>query len=334
MRAWLLESFEGIDKLRLAEVPEPQPGAGAISLEVKFAALNPADAFLAEALYPAKPPLPHILGRDGVGTVAALGAGVNHLRVGDVVGILRCECGVETWGTLGERVIVPAASVIPVPKGWSLEQTAAAPLVFLTAMQALTQWSDPPAPPAAGAVVMVSGASGGVGVATVLLAKAMGLTVCALSRSADKRAKLKALGADYTFDPEDANLRKAITADLAPRKVDLVVDSVGGAPFNEMIAVLGLNGRVSVVGRSAGAVPQFNTAMLLFRRNRIGGVAVSAYTPEAAQVVWRDILAYLAKTGQRPVIDSVFPFADVKQAFARLAHGPMGKVLVRVGDES
>ena len=154
MRAWLMDSYTGVESLRLGEVPDPAPGPSEVLLKLKFAALNPADAFLAQAMYPAKPALPHILGRDGVGDVIAAGAGVTSVHAGDVVGILRCEAGVNVWGTLAELVVVPAASIVPIPSGWSLEQTAGAPLVFLTAWQALTQWSDPPAPPAAGSVLL------------------------------------------------------------------------------------------------------------------------------------------------------------------------------------
>src|SRR5712672_1119475 len=107
MRAWLMDSYEGIDKLRVDEVADPQPGRGEVLLKVRFAALNPADAFLAQAMYPAKPSLPHILGRDGIGVVLEAHPSVTNLRVGDTVGILRCDCGVEAWGTLAEKVKVP-----------------------------------------------------------------------------------------------------------------------------------------------------------------------------------------------------------------------------------
>src|SRR5271167_1954298 len=124
MRAWLMDSYEGVEKLRLGEVPDPQPGPGQALLRIKFAALNPADAFLAQAMYPAKPALPHILGRDGVGEVVAVGPGVSNVTAGDTVGILRCDCGVEAWGTLADKVLVDARSVARPPAGWSLEQTA------------------------------------------------------------------------------------------------------------------------------------------------------------------------------------------------------------------
>ena len=330
MRAWLMQSYEGVDKLELKEAADPKPGSGEALLRTRFAALNPADAFLARAMYPANPPLPHILGRDGVGEVIAVGAGVENVRVGDTVGVLRCDVGVSTWGTLAEKTVAPAASLAPVPGGWSLEEMAGAPLAFLTAWQALTQWSDPPAPPKPGSVVLVTGASGGVGIASVLLGKSMNLTVVALSRSAEKGAKLKELGADYVFDPADPGLRKAVLTALSPRRVDLAVDNIGGVLFNEVIAMLGYAGRISVVGRSAGPVPEFNTASLFFRRNRVGGVAVSDYSPESAQATWKEIVRRLEAMRKRPIIDRIYPFDEVKQAFARLAQGPLGKVVVRV----
>ena len=136
MRAWLMDGYEGVERLRLGEVPDPQPGPVQVLLRVKFAALNPADAFLARKMYPANPSLPHILGRDGVGDVIAVGSGVGNVRLGETLGILCCEVGVEMWGTLAEKVVVPVESVTRIPTGWSCEEMAGAPLVFLTAWQA------------------------------------------------------------------------------------------------------------------------------------------------------------------------------------------------------
>ena len=228
--------------------------------------------------------------------------------------------------------MVPAESVTRIPTGWSCEEMAGAPLVFLTAWQALTQWADPPAPPSAESVLLVTGASGGVGVASVLLGKSMNLTVVALSRSAEKRAKLKKLGADFVFDPMDNNLVKAVTAALSPRKVDLAVDNVGGALLPQVVALLGYGGRISVVGRSGGTVPKFNTATLFFRRIRMGGVSVGDFTAQEAHAAWEHIVGRLDAMGQRPQVDTIVPFEEVKMGFDRLAQGPMGKVLVQVAD--
>ena len=330
MRAWLMDSYVGIESLRLGEVPDPHPGPSEVLLNVRFAGLNPADAFLASGMYPAKPRLPHILGRDGAGEVAVIGADVRNMRVGDTVGILRCDVGVDVWGTLAEKVIVPANSVASLPKGWTLEEMAAAPLVFLTAWQALTQWTNPPAPPFPGSTILVTGASGGVGVASVLLGKSMGLTVIALSRNARKRDRLKELGADFAFDPQDPTSTKAIGEAVAPKKLDLVIDSVGGALLPPLIGLLDYGGRISIVGRSGGPVPEFNTATLLFRRIRMGGVAVGDYSAQQAQAIWKEIVGRLQAIGRRPEIDGTVPFEKVKEGFRRLAQGPMGKVLVQV----
>jgi len=329
MRAWLLDSYDGVAKLRIDEVADPQPAPGQVVLKTMYAGLNPADAFLALAQYPAKPKLPHVLGRDGVGEVIALGEGVSNVKVGDIVGILRGDTGVEVWGTLADKVAVDASHVIPVPHGWSYEEVAGAPLVYLTAWQALTQWSDTPAPPTPGSVLLITGASGGVGSASVLLGKSMGLIVIGLSRSTEKAAQLKKLGADFVFDPAAKDLRKQVLAAIAPKRVDIVVDNVGGPLFNDIIGLLGYAGRISVVGRSGGTVPEFNTASLFFRRNRIGGVTVADYSADAAQANWKEIVKRLDGLNKRPVVDQVFPFLDVKEAFARLAKGPMGKVLVK-----
>jgi len=330
MRAWLMDSTAGVDALRLSEVADPQPGPSQVLLKLRVAALNPADAFLARGMYPAKPPLPHILGRDGVGEVLAVGPGVEHVRVGEILSILRCDVGVDMWGTLAEKVVVPMESLTRIPSGWSLEEMAGAPLVFLTAWQALTQWNEPTASPPSGSVLLVTGASGGVGTASVLLGKSMGLTVIALSRSEEKRSRLKTLGADYALDPGESNLVQVVKKAIGPKRVDLVVDSVGGELLNQVIALLGYDGRISVVGRSGGTVPDFNTGTLLFRRIRIGGVSVGDYTAQLAQSVWGEIARRLDAIGQRPQVDSIVPFEEVKKGFARLAQGPMGKVLVRV----
>ena len=330
MRAWLMDSADGVERLRLGEVAGPRPGPTQVLLRMRVAALNPADAFLARGMYPAKPPLPHILGRDGVGDVVMVGADVDNVRVGETVGILRCEVGVNVWGTLAEHVVVPMESVTRVPPGWSLEEMAGAPLVFLTAWQALTQWNDPPTPPPAGSVLLLTGASGGVGVASVLLGKSMELTVVALSRSVEKGGRLKTLGADLVFDPASRNLVKTVTAAISPKRVDLAIDNVGGALLTQVVALLGYGGRISVVGRSGGTVPEFNTASLLFRRIRMGGVSAGDYTAQAAHAAWKEIVRRLDAMGQRPQVDAVVPFEDVKLGFVRLAQGPMGKVLVRV----
>ena len=326
MRAWLIDELSGIEQIHLGEIPEPVAQPGEAILQIRFAALNPADRYLAERQYPAKPALPHILGRDGMGTVTGVPSGVTMLRVGDRRAILRGEVGGSRPGTFAQRVAVPAEYLIEIPSDWSDEEAAGATLVYLTAYQALTMWGELPP----NSIVLVTGASGGVGVATVQLAATMGHTVFALSRSPEKSRRLKELGAAATFDSSDSNWRQAAKQTMATKRVELAVDNVGGRILPEVIETLGDLGKVSVVGRLAGPVPSFNTATLFFRRIRIGGVAVGAYTNAEARAAWEQVLVVLARTGARPLVDSVFPFEELPKAFKRLAEGPLGKVLLKV----
>ena len=160
----------------------------------------------------------------------------------------------------------------------------------------------------------------------------MNVTIVALSRDAGKRTKLKALGADFVFDSEDKNLPRPVSAAISPKKVHLAVDCVGGKLLSHVLTMLGYGGRISIVGRSAGPVPEFDTATLLFRRICMGGVSVGDHTAQTAQAAWKEIVDRLETIGQRPQVDSIIPFEEVKKGFARLAQGPMGKVLVRVAD--
>jgi NADPH2:quinone reductase len=138
------------------------------------------------------------------------------------------------------------------------------------------------------------------------------------------------LRANVVCDPTDSNLVDTVKAAISPRRVDLAVDSVGGTLLTQVIALLDYGGRISVVGRSGGTVPDFNTASLLFRRIRIGGVSVGDYTAQATHRAWEEIVNRLDAMGQRPQVDTIVPFQDVKTGFVRLTRGPMGKVLVRV----
>jgi NADPH2:quinone reductase len=326
MQAWLMDDYKGIAGLRLADSPDPIPQPDEVILEVHYAALNPADAYLAENQYPAKPRLPHILGRDGMGTVVAVGSAAKDVRVGDRCAILLCEAGINQPGTFAQRVAVPTQSLVAIPAGWTEPEAAGATLVYLTAYQGLTMWG--PLPPSS--VVLVTGASGGVGVAAVQLAAAMGYKVVALSRSPEKSRRLEQLGASVTCNPEDPKWGSALKNTLGPRRVDLAIDNIGGQLLPQVISTLGDLGRVSLVGRLAGPVPSFNTATLFFRRNRLGGVAANAGTNAESHAAWQEILKLLARAGARPQVDKVFPFDQLPQAFERLAQGPMGKVLVAV----
>jgi NADPH2:quinone reductase len=332
MKAWLLDKMgDGVEKLHIAEVADPTPAAGEVVLRMLFAGLNPADRYLAENQYPSQPAMPHILGRDGIGIVEAIGQGVNGIERGEKRVIVRSEVGVNRPGTFAQRVALPVESLVQPAPGWSDEESAGATLVYLTAYQALTQWNEPgnELPPS---LVLITGASGGVGVASVQLAKAMGHTVVGLSRDPKKSQTLRQLGADAVFDPRQPDWRKQMLAAMGGRRVDLAIDNIGGPMLSQVVESLGYAGKVSCVGRLAGPVPEFNTASLFFRRARLGGVHVGSYTAGESQSVWKSVVALLKKASAKPLVDSVHPFGALPVAFARLKDGPMGKVLLRTSD--
>src|SRR4029078_7537786 len=140
----------------------------------------------------------------------------------------------------------------------------------------------------------------------------------------------KSMGAEEALDATDADLPARVKDYLKGTRVDLAIDNIGGDQLPQVIATLGDLGKVSLVGRLAGPVPEFNTATLFFRRIRLGGVAVSTYTNEESYAAWKQVVNTRAKTGARRLVDQVFGFDEVPAAFARLEAGPMGKVVVKV----
>src|SRR6266581_5397290 len=216
MKAWLLKDQKGIGSVKIGDAFEPHAVAGEAVVELFYAALNPADRYLAEGMYPGRLTLPHILGRDGVGKVIEVGPGIAGAKIGDAVMILRAETGVTRPGTLAEKVAVSVDNLVPVPSDWSIEEAACGTLVYLTAYQALSDWPDLPAK----SRVLITGASGGVGVASIQLARAMGHEPIGLSRDQSKWKNLKDLGAAIVLDPNDEQWVEKLKEMLAGKKVE------------------------------------------------------------------------------------------------------------------
>jgi NADPH:quinone reductase-like Zn-dependent oxidoreductase len=328
VRAWLWDGEAGLDHLHLGEADDPDPGDGEVVLRVGYAALNPADRMMAEKRYPypVYPPAPFVLGRDGVGTVVKVGKGVTGVHEGDERVLLRSQVGLTRWGMFAEQVSIPAESLAEVPDGWTLEQSSGAAVVYISAYRALTMW-EPLEP---NSVVLATGASGGVGVATIQLATAMGHTTVGLTRTAEKQQRLRDIGATFTFDPNDPQWPAAAKEAIGPRGVNLAVDSIGGKQLPDVIETMGDSGRLSLVGQLGGVVPNFDTGTLFSRWLRIGAMALSLYTPAEHRAAWHELGAILARSGARPLTDRVFPFEELPQAMEHLASGPMGKVVLRV----
>lgn len=323
MRAWKFDSFGSLEQLRLIECDEPKPAPGEALVKLEFAALNPADYFLIQGKYPRPGTPPFSVGRDGCGIVEH---SAGRFEKGDRVVVLRSDIGVTRDGTLAEFVTIPEESLAPAPAGWSPEESAAAPLVHLTAWRALVLQGEVDATK----TVLVTGASGGVGTAAVQQAKALGARVVALSRSDTKRQALRDLGADIVLDSAIDGLADRVKDALEGGRVDIVVENLAGPYLKSSLDVLAERGRILIVGLLAGLKSEFVVGTLIFKQARIEGVQVGAYRPEEAQESWTNLVEKLEQASMRPVVDKIFPMAETLDAFEYLQGGPLGKVLIDV----
>ena len=324
MRAWRFNEFGDIANFKLGEYPAAEPGEGEVLIELRYAALNPADRLLIEGRYPGAGDLPLTVGRDGSGTVVKALDG-SAFSKGDSVVVLRSEVGITRQGTLAESATVPERSVALLPGGWSFEEGAAAPLVYLTAWKALMFQGKLET----GQNLLVNGASGGVGVAAVQLGKALGAKVVALSRSAEHRAKLCELGASSAIDSDASDMEEQVKAAFGGG-ADVVVENLGGKFLQSSVNLANLNGRIMVIGLLTGPKVELTMGQVLFKQVRIEGVHVGKFAPPEARDAWDAVVDTLKAAGARPLIDEIFPMDKVQEAFARLAGGHMGKVLVDV----
>jgi NADPH:quinone reductase len=307
------------------DVDEPRPEPQQAVVAIRAVGLNPADAFQIEGIYPGGPTPPFIVGRDAAGVVIQ---GDEHGRwtPGTEVVVLQSSTTDLTRGTLCDRQAIDADNLAALPSGWTFADGAAAPLVMLTAYKAL----HTPRPVIPGDVVVVTGASGGVGLATVQLALAMGATVVALSRSAEKRDRLLQLGVQHALAADDPHLKSVVKSIVGRSGVQLVVENVGGASLETAVHLLGVGGRVCVVGVLAGATGNVPIPSLMFKRASIHGILVTEDAPEVAAAAWSQIVRLLAEHHSEPVIDSRFPRACVTDAFQRLRGDLFGKVVVEL----
>ncbi len=324
MRSWQFHEFGDLANLKLEEIPIPEPADGEALIELDYAALNPADGFLVRGLYPDPGTPPFAVGRDGCGTVVKSRGSLNE---GDRVVLLRSEVGVKREGTFAEFVTVPEESLAPLPEGWSAEEGAAGPLVHLTAWQALVDLGEI----RPGSVVMISGATGGVGTAALALARAFGAMTIATSRSEAKRWQLKDLGADLVVDSTDPEkMEETIANEIGRTRVNIVVENLGGPYLQAAVNLTAPGGRIGIVGFLAGRASDLFLGPLLFKRARIEGVAVGAYSAADTQERWTQIVKRLNEIEARPLVDSIHAMPELLAAFSHLTQGPMGKVLLDV----
>jgi len=277
--------------------------------------------------YPRPAPRPFSVGRDGYGVIESSKGG--KFQPGDEVIVLRSEVGVSRTGTLAEYVTVPEESLAPLPAGWDPVEGAVGPLVHLTAWQGLVDHGELKE----GQTVLVTGSSGGVGTAAIQQAKALGATVVAMSRSEEKKARLRELGADVVVDSNLETFGEQVKEGLQGGRVDVVIENLGGPWLEECVKVCGTGGRIMVIGLLAGLKSEVTLGLLIFKCIRIQGMNVGSPTATQSQASWARIVETLDRAGQRPLVDSTFAFEEVQEAFARLQTGPFGNVAVRVAEE-
>ncbi len=321
-RAVLISRPADIDEVTVAEVPLGPPGAGEIEIAVAAFGLNFGDLLSLRGAYPNLPPYPFVPGFEVAGRVAALGAGVTALAVGDPVVSL-------TGGRGGhaDRVVVPASQAIRLPDGYDLTEAAAFPIGWLTARHALDRAGVTP-----GETVLVTSAGGGVGPFVVQLALAAKARVLATAGSPAKLDALRRLGAEV-FDYKTGDVSTWVRAGTAGRGADVVVNLLGGNAVQQGIDLLAPGGRyveVALAGLMSGGrldLSRFldNQSFIAVNLGRV--LAGAALT----QAELAGMAAAMAAGTVRPLIDAVVPFSRIEEAYGRLARREnVGKVVVAV----
>ncbi len=325
MRALVTSSPGGWPNTKLSDI-ELRPGQPEqVLIKVRAVGLNPADNYQIEGRYPGGPRPPFIAGRDAFGVVVQ-GDAKGIWKPGDEVVVLQSSTTNLEHGTLCDQQWIAAENLARKPAGWSDAEAAAAPLVYQTAWKALVDIGGlQPGQP-----VVITGASGGVGLAAVQLARAYGATVVALSRSTEKQQRLLELGAHFVFSPEAPHLKEQIFEALKVKGVSLVVETVGGPLLSSALHLLGIHGRVSVLGVLAGVECNISIPALMFKRASIHGVLVTDDSPAKAQAAWKRIVELLNSSQVRPIIDDRFSLEDVPAAFEKLRGNVFGKVVVQI----
>lgn len=323
MKSCWLKSAEGGSVFEFRDVPMPQPEAGEVVVRMRASALNRGELLAGIGLYSLDKPKP--AGGDVAGEVHAVGEGVTAVKPGDrVMG--------RTRGAFAEYAVLPAHQAVPIPRALTWEQAAAVPTVFVTAWEILCQYGRLEA----GEWVLVAGASSGVGVACVQLAKVMGAKVIGTSGSAEKLGQLQALGLDVGLQVRGGGFRAPALEATGGKGVDLAANLVGGTAFPDCLAALANQGRLAIVGYVDGTFGStIDLSTVHAKRLEIFGVSnthlTSAERARAMAGFVHDCLPALADGRIVPVVDRVFAFDDLPAAKAYVdSNAHIGKVVVRM----
>lgn len=327
MRAVLVTEPTDFERLAVAEVPDPQPGPGEVVVDVAAAEANFPDILVIAGKYQIRPPLPFSPGKAASGRVASLGSGVTGISVGDRVAVQ-----VE-YGAFAEKLRAPAANCFPMPDGVRFETAVALGLVYQTAHFALVERARLHA----GESVLVLGGSGGVGTASIQVAKAVGAArVIASVRAIDDAEVARAAGADAVIVSGGAALRDRLRAEVGAanggRGVDVVIDPVGGEASAAALRALGWCGRLVVIGFASGEIPAIPANYLLVKNISVLGLQWSDYrerTPAHVAQVQRNLFDLYLEGRIDPMVTRVVPLARFKEALRALRDGTaQGKIVL------
>jgi NADPH2:quinone reductase len=316
MKALLVERFGRPEEMALRSLPDPEPGPGEVLVETHAIGLNYPDLLVIAGTYQTLPPLPFAPGKELAGVVRAVGPGVVGFRPGQ-----RVAAQVEA-GAFAELVAIPAEHCYPVPDGLATARAAAMGLVYQTSWFSLTDRARLKP----GEWVLVTGAAGGVGIAAVELAKAMGARVLAGLTTMAKAGFVRAHGADAVIDLSVPDLRdglrRAVHAATGGHGADVVVDPVGGPVFEAALRALAWDGRLVVVGFTAGAIPSVKANYLLIKHITVTGIHWSDYRdrdPARVAAAQAEMFAMAADGRLDPPVMATFPLERAADALAAIA---------------
>ncbi len=329
MRAVVVHAFGPIDRHAAENFPDPEPGPDDVLIDVMAIGVNFSDTLIVHGLYQLRPDPPFVPGRDAAGVVAAVGADVTRCRPGDRVMAL------VPFGAYAERLAAPQSRCFVMPDGMGFVTAAAMFNVYAIAyVAAVMRGRVEP-----GETVLVTGASVGVGLACVEIAKATGATVIAAARTAEKGALAVGHGADRWIDISGPDLKNALRDRIAEksggRGVDLVLDPVGGDAFDAALRTLGHGGRLVSIGYAAGRVPEAKANYLLLKNISVIGAYLDPHftaEPERMTAAVGEILAMYERGEIRPEVTASYPLEDFATALARFADRDVqGKLVLTTG---
>lgn len=325
MKAILCKEYGPAETLVIEDVPSPEVKGRGVKVRVKAAGLNFPDTLIIENKYQLKPSLPFSPGGEMAGEVIEVGDKVTRFKVGDRV------AGLTGYGGFAEEVIVPEQNLLPVPDGMSDEKAAAFTMVYGTSYYALKQRGNLQP----GETLLVLGASGGVGLATVELGKAMGAKVIAAASSAEKLAVAKEAGADELINYTEEPLKDAVKKLTHSKGVDVIYDPVGGDFTEQALRAMGWNGRHLIIGFAAGDIPKIPANLTLLKGCSVVGVFWGSFTqrePEASAQNMMELMKLYAEGKIDPKISAVYDFEDYASAIGALTERKAtGKVVLKVG---